>query len=410
MSLCEKYAPYTINGLLCGNQVKNRLLEFGSDALGGKHVRPIIIYGPSGIGKTTAAHAIANINGLDLVELSASDYRDSETLRRSLLPLSTSRGLFSKKSLILFDEIDEISSKFDSGCEPVISKLIRESRHPIVFIANDYWSRKVSFLRNVTDKVEFKRPSSDDIAALLHNLVSKEKKEISGEIVAEIAKRSNGDIRGAINDLEIMLGASLDLMECLGTRDRKSEIFKVLDRIFLSSNFDVARNAMMSSDVELDMVMNWVAQNIPNKYSSKSSIFQAYDVLSRASMFNEKASRKSYYGYLRYASVLTSSGVALASNGNVSMLNQYDFPSRIRRMSATKKDRDAMASIAQKLSIQFHASKKTVLNQHIQLMSLMIKNAIMLYGKDKVFEFMEKRYSLNEDEVAYVVAYRTNSA
>jgi hypothetical protein len=37
-------------------------------------------------------------------------------------------------------------------------------------------------------------------------------------------------------------------------------------------------------------------------------------------MFNEKASRKSYYGYLRYASILLSSGVSLANNGNASML------------------------------------------------------------------------------------------
>ena len=164
-------------------------------------------------------------------------------------------------------------------------------------------------------RVDFKRPDQTDVAALLERVSKAENKEISKEIIAEIVKRSNGDVRAALNDLEMMFDADPELIEYLGMRDRKSEIFKVLDRIFLSANFDVARNSLISSDVEIDMLINWVGQNIPNKYTSKFGISEAYENLSKASMFNEKASRKSYYGYLRYASILLSSGVSLSSTG-----------------------------------------------------------------------------------------------
>lgn len=405
MSLCDKYSPTTINGIVGNSTAMNRLLALAAEVQEGKRTRPVMLCGPSGVGKTAAAHALAYSNGFELVELSASDYRDSETITKRILPLSTTQGLFSKKCLIVFDEIDELSSRFDSGCEAAISKLIRQSRHPIIFIANDYWNRKVSFLRDVVEKVEFKRPSSDQVMALLERVVARENANVSKEILSELSKRSNGDIRAALNDLEAMVGSGPELLEYLGMRDRKSEIFKVLDRIFLSSSFDSARNAMASTDVDLDMVINWIAQNIPNRYLSKMSLSEAYESLSRASMFNEKASRTSYYGYLRYSSILASSGVALASNGNVTMLTTYTFPSRIRQLSRTKKGRDVMNIIALKLAIQFHANRKTVIGDHIPLLNTMINKSIGVYGQEKVYEFMENKYKLEKGEIDVIAAY-----
>ncbi len=405
MSLCEKYTPFTINGILANEMAKKRLLDLSSEVLKDNRTRPIMICGPSGTGKTTAAHAFAYSNGLELIELNASDYRDAESLKTRVLPLGTTRSLFSKKCLILFDEIDEISSKFDSGCESVILRLMRESRHPIIFIANDYWNRKVSFLRDAVEKIEFKRPDSAQIMGLMERVLEMEKKSVDRPVLEEIAKRSNGDIRGALNDLDVMVDANPELLEFLGVRNRKVEIFKVLDRIFLSSDFDIARNALASTDIELDMMLNWIGQNIPGKYLSKYCIYDAYESLSRASMFSEKASRKSYYGYLRYSSVLMSSGVALASNGNVSALATYAFPARIIRMSKTKKGRDSINLIALKLAPLLHANKKTVINEHMALISLIVNSASKLHGEDAVGDFMASNYKLDKEEIATVAGY-----
>lgn len=404
VSLCEKYTPYTLNGIIGNELAKSKLTQFGIDAIGGNKTRPIMIYGPSGTGKTASAHAIAYSNGFDIVELNASDYRDSESLSKKILPLATTRGLFSKRSLILFDEIDELS-RLDSGSERTIMQLIKESRHPVVLIATDYWSRKVSFLRDAVDRVEFKRPDTAEILALLEKITASEKAQVGNDILLEIAKRSNGDVRGAINDLELMIGAKPELIEFLGIRDRKSEIFKVLDKIFYSGSFDIARNATMSAEVDLNMLLNWIGQNIPNKYLSKSCIYNAYENLSRASMFSEKASRKSYYGYLRYASILMSSGVAVSGNGNVSRLTPYAFPSRISKLSKTKTSRDSIDKIALKLSPELHANKKTVINDHLPIFSLMISRAIEAYGGEAVQEYMERTYKLEKAEVSMLASY-----
>ncbi len=405
MSLCDKYAPNTLNGIIGNNFARNRLAAFGIDVLEGKKVRPIIIFGASGIGKTAAAHALAYSNGLELIELSASDYRNAENLEKKVLPLAKTRGLFNKKCLIVFDEIDELSSKFDSGSEKIITKLMKESRHPIIFIANDYWNRKISFLRETTDKIEFKRPDSVEVLALLERVTKAEGKDLSKDLIIQIVKRSNGDVRAALNDLEMMFDADPELIDYLGMRDRKSEIFKVLDKIFLSSNFDTARNSLLSTDIDLDMLINWVSQNISNKYTSNASISEAYENLSMASMFNEKASRKSYYGYLRYASVLLSSGVSLSNSGSMNTMSQYAFPATIRHLSKTKKDRDAIGIIASKLTLYLHANKRTIISSHIPIMAMIINQSIEKLGPDAVYEFMEQKYRLDKSEVQVISSY-----
>ena len=134
MSLCEKYTPYTLNNIIGNSLAKDKLVQFGIDAVGGKRTRAIMIYGPCGVGKTCAAHAIAYSNGFDIIELNASDYRDSDTLSKKVLPLATTRGLFSKKSLILFDEIDELS-RLDSGSERVILQLARDTPEDMRMLA-----------------------------------------------------------------------------------------------------------------------------------------------------------------------------------------------------------------------------------------------------------------------------------
>ena len=409
MTLLEKYTPHTLSGLIGNEQQRQRLAQYGIDIIEGKRVRPLMIYGPTGVGKTAAVHALANSNAFELIELNASDYRDSEAMDKRVMPLLSNRGLFGKSMLILLDEIDELS-RLDLGAEKAVMKLVKGSVHPVLLIANDYWNKKVSFLRESVDKLEFKRVDAGEIFMLLQKIADGEGKGVNKEILANIAKRSNGDVRGAINDLELMLGAEPELIDFLGLRDRKAEIFTVLDKIFFSCNFDIARNALMSTDIDMEMVQNWIAQNIPGKYLSKASVSDAYSNLSKASMFSEKASRTSYYGYLRYSSVLMSSGVSISGNGNYSRLTPYAFPARISRMSKTKKSRDVINRIASKLSPMVHASMKVVRNEHLPLLSAMINKSIEAYGAQRTQEYMEMTYKLEKDDVAAIASYSRFSA
>ncbi len=401
--LSDKYAPATLNGIVGNSTAVNLLTDFAAKVHRSERPRPIMIFGATGTGKTAAAHALAYSNGFELLELNASDYRDTDTLRRVLLPAGRSRGLFSKNIMIFLDEIDELSKKFDSGAESVVSQLIRESRQPIVFTATDFWDQKIGFLRNMVDKVEFKKVTGADIARLLESIAKQEKVPISPDVIKEIARRSDGDVRGSINDLEAMLGADPSLLESLGMRDRKIEVFGVLDKIFASRSFQRSRDAVSKSDIDLGMLINWVDENIPKRYPMNKELSDAYESLSRGSMFYEKAGRKSYYGYYRYASVLVSSGVSMANNGSITMLKQYAFPSNIRYLSTSKKDRGAMNSIAERLSTTLHTNKKYIIRNYIPMLKMAIEGSIKRIGVERTREMVSLQFNLYEDDMEAIL-------
>ncbi len=400
--LCEKYSPNTLNGIVGNRNATDRLMEFGMAVHSGKKVMPMILYGPSGVGKTAAVHALAYSNNFELLELNASDYRDVTHLGKILLPASRSRGLFSSTILIFLDEIDELSGKFDAGAEKVILELVKSSRQPVIFAANDFWSMKISFLRNLVDRVEFKKPAVSDVQKVLANIASREGGGINAETVDAIARRSNGDIRGAINDLEAMTGAVPELFENLGVRDRKVEVFGVLDKIFSSGNFDISRNAVMKSDLDMEMLMNWIDENVTKRYPASRDIAEAYSTLAVASKFLEKASRTGYYGYLRYANILLSSGVSLSNSGSLTMLRQYSFPSNIRYLSSTKKERSSLAAIAEKLGPMLHTNKRRIIESYLPLLGIMFSEIATRSGEGAM-ESVAARYGISEGEAEFIL-------
>ncbi|MCL5786961.1 MAG: replication factor C large subunit [Candidatus Marsarchaeota archaeon] len=406
-SFCEKYVPLTLNTIIGNRNQINRLINYGADIQSGKRVRPILIYGPTGTGKTAAVHAFAYSNGFEIIEFDASDYRDAETLQKRLLPAMTSRNLFGSKIIVIFDEIDEISAKLDKGVEGILSKLFRESKSPILLTANDYWDRRLVFLREHVERIEFKKPGANEVAALLQEIIKKEGISMDSATVDIIASRANGDVRAAMNDLEAMVDASPALLENLGMRDRKVETFAVLDKIFTSRKL-ASRNAALASGVDKDMLLKWIDQNIPVRYLSKKDVANAYSILALASRFNNNASRTNYYGYLRYANDLMSGGVSLQNTGYISTINPYLFPSVIRYLSTTKTERQYIKAIATKLSPIFHVNRNEIVNGYMPLLKLMMKNGEEKLGPEETTIFMERNFNLEKEEADFIKERESN--
>ncbi len=77
------------------------------------------------------------------------------------------------------------------------------------------------------------------------------------------------------------------IIDNLGVRNRKLEIFRVLDRIFMTNDFMAAKIAVDNSDIDMSMLINWVEENIPNRFQTKQSVSKAYAELAFASRFFE---------------------------------------------------------------------------------------------------------------------------
>ncbi|MDE1855537.1 MAG: replication factor C large subunit [Candidatus Micrarchaeota archaeon] len=400
MLLYEKYTPKSLKELI-GNRLSiEKLKEFAADVQAGRKPKPIMAYGPSGTGKTAAMRALAQENSFEILELTSSDYRDAETLKKKLLPAAKTRGLFSKTTLILFDEIDELSSKFDKGAESVINQMLRESRQPIAFTASDFWDQRISFLRNHVDRAEFKKVESRELIDYMKRIAKSEGEEVEEGALREIAYRSDGDVRAALNDLQMVLLGGNDILDNLVVRNRRLEIFRTLDKIFMTNSFLAARGAVDSSDVDTGMLLNWVDENIPNRYWVKQSLDQAYEHLSFASRFFEMAERTRYYGYMKYTNVGIA-GVSVSSGGNTKYVSPYAFPSRVKYLSATKEMRGMQSRIAVKLSPYLHTNRHEIISSYLPLFRMLF-GKMNQEGKDAAAESLKNDFKLEKEEAGYL--------
>ena len=75
--------------------------------------KAVLIYGPSGIGKTSTAYAIANDLNYEIYETNASEFRNSEQINQKVGNAIKQQSLFAKGKIILVDEIDGLSGHQD---------------------------------------------------------------------------------------------------------------------------------------------------------------------------------------------------------------------------------------------------------------------------------------------------------
>ena len=396
------YEPENLDSIKGNENAIAELRRFALSYKMGKHEKPLLVYGPTGTGKSAAVRLLAKENGWNIVELTASDYRDKNAIGGTMAAASQSRGLFGGRNLIMLDEIDELSSRFDKGASAAISELISGSKNPVIMIANDMWDQKITFLRGVTTPVEFKKPKQFVVEEILASVASEAGIKANKDVITAIARRSNGDVRSAIGDLLILGDAPDEALDYIGIRDRKGYIFETLDRIFLSNTMAAPLRAITNAEDAGEMLIKWIDQNIPKRYTYISDIATAYENLADATVYFTRAIRAQYYTYWRYMNVMMSSGVALSKNVYPAVTPRYEFPKTIKELSATKSDRSVGNEIAKKLQRQIHESLSKIKEHYIPLIAAMVKNS----DDEEISDFLESKYGLERKQIDFLKAMK----
>lgn len=221
-----KYAPTSIN-MICGNKtavekIQNWLRNWHKNAKGnfkkagpdGSGVyRAVMIHGPPGIGKTTAAHLVAKLEGYDIVETNASDTRSKKLVENGtlgVLDTTSLQGYFAgegkkveseKRNLVLImDEVDGMSAG-DRGGVGAVAAIVKKTNIPIILICNERRLPKMKPFDHVTFDVPFRRPSIDQLRARLSTICFREKMKLPPSVMEALVEGSHADIRQIINML-----------------------------------------------------------------------------------------------------------------------------------------------------------------------------------------------------------------
>lgn len=377
MDWTEKYRPQTLLDIAGHNRALEELRAWAQAWMKGMpEAKAVVLYGRAGIGKTTAAHALAHDMGWEVIELNASDQRTADIIEKvagSASQMSTLSGI---KRLVIMDEADNIHGTADRGGEKALLELLKKTSQPVLLIANELYDMSAG-LRNACKPVQFTSVTTRSMIPALRRIADAEGIKCALGVLERVAENANGDLRSAINDLQaVAVGKTrIELGDLItGERDTKENIFKVLVKIFKGKNIIEAHQATFNLDENPEDFIQWVDENLPLEYTELKDLDKGYGYLSKASLFLGRVRRRQNYGMWRYAGVLMTSGIVVARSHPYKGFVKYQPPSLWRRLGATKGLRQVRDSAARKIGNHCHVSMSFTRSQLLPFFSMLLKN------------------------------------
>ncbi|WP_434521741.1 replication factor C large subunit [Halorubrum sp. AS12] len=334
----EKYRPSTLSEVRGNDKARDAFAEWARSW--DDHREAVVLHGSPGVGKTSAAHALANDMDWETVELNASDQRTADVIERfagraarnatlggSAAGGGASGGDTASRQLVIVDEADNIHGNYDRGGASAITKLVKESGQPIVLIANDYYDMSRG-LRNATQEIEFRDVSARSIVPVLRDVCRKEGIEFESDALQQIAEGNRGDLRGAINDLQAATQGrdSITVEDVVtGDRDKALGLFPFLDAVLKEESAEEALQSAYAVDETPDDLMRWIENNLLDVYEPAEAV-RAYDFLANADVWLGRVRATQNYSYWRYATDNAAAGVAAARDGEKGGWTRYGRP------------------------------------------------------------------------------------
>ena len=321
--------------------------------------KAILLHGPTGTGKTSLVKAIAKEHNLELIELNASDYRNADSVASVLMPAVKQMSLFGQKKLILVDEIDGLSGQQDRGGVTSVAEVIKETNFPIILTANDAYADKLKSLRNYCELLEFRQLSAVDILVKLREICAKENVKYELPALQKLAVSSNGDLRAAINDLQMLSDKDKELKNenlTLWGREQKESLFTILKLIFKSYDPKILLRTFDYIDDEVEELMLWLDQNLPAEYSKMRDLAFAYDNMADADKFLSYIKRRQHWRFFVYAKYLSLVGVQQAKSETGKKFVVYQKPELLMKLFIRHAKRKKMQGIAEQYAEIMHTS------------------------------------------------------
>jgi len=385
MLLTYKYVPKSIGGIIGNDEARERINKWMLNWLAGNRRRPIMVYGPPGVGKTSVAYALKSEHDLEIIEMNASELRNRARVEHVVKAATMAGTLSGKGKIILIDDVDIFAGRKDSGGVGAVASILKETNCPVVLTCTDAWNRKISAIRSECELIEMKKVNKYAIKKFLESIAEKEGIKTGSNEISEIAENAAGDVRSALNDLQA--GKS-------SLRDREKDIFNKMKKMFKATEYREARS-IAYGDVDFDILKLWIDENIPNEYESAGDVAEAYQWLSKSDIFMGRI-RGNNWILFKYSIDLATAGVSLSKERVYRKFTRYQFPNYLREMSRTIQKRAMKKKVGMKIGRKNHTNHR----EGAEMIPLISEQ--MKAHEDRITRY----YDFDESEAAFITGKR----
>jgi DNA polymerase III delta prime subunit len=257
----EKYRPRKLDDCILPADQKNIFQEMLSKG----EIQNMLLCGGAGMGKTTVARALCEELETDYLIINGSEESGIDVLRTKIKQFASTVSFSGKPKVVILDEADYLNP---NSTQPALRAFIEEFSSNCRFILTcNFKNRIIPPLHSRTAVIEFKLPKADKpkIAAAFFKRVTEimsiEKIEADGKVIAKVIEKHFPDYRRVLNELQ-----------------RYSASGKIDEGIFVNLGESNMQELVSSlKDGDWKKMRTWVVNNIDN---DPGTIFRKlYDTL-----------------------------------------------------------------------------------------------------------------------------------
>ncbi|CAK0781580.1 hypothetical protein CVIRNUC_005412 [Coccomyxa viridis] len=405
--------------------------------------KALMLSGPPGIGKTSSAMIVARELGFMPVEVNASDTRNKADksaktgmggkLSNAIKELANNTALNMaqdgrrKRMVLIMDEVDGMSAGDRGGVADLIQTL-KGAKLPIICICNDKYNQKLKSLRNHCLELDYRRPTSQQMAKRLLGICQAEGLQVNEATLACLVEGSNGDIRAILGQLQmIRLRRSV-----LAYDDAKGKMSLSKDADM--SPFEAGRKllALDSSKLTLNDRIDLVFQDadlvpllVQENYINHKPVIakdeamhmkvlaKAADALSAGDLVNRKVRQYGSWGLMPFAAAIGSVYPATYMRGNRETYHPMEsnwprFPAWLGQNSSQGKQRRLLGELHTRMSSSGHlsADRLGLRTSYLPTLRYVLTRPLATLDKEGIPEVIEtmSEYCLSRDDLDFVLS------
>lgn len=266
----EKYRPRKIDQLIINDTIHKKIMKMINDL----EMPNLVITGIPGIGKTTTikclVHHLYGPHVKDAVlELNASDDRGIKTVQETItnfckkkLDLNRDKKLYADHKIIILDEADNMTPKAQITISNLMEKYYDTTR--FAFTCNSS-ADIIECIQSRCNIIRYIALTPEQMVKRLMHICKNEKVEYELEALNTIASISQGDIRTAINNLQLIYNCHKEILDEYVYRVCDKPQPDIINKIFvacLNKNLNTALKIFYELKnqgyVESDIILNMI--------------------------------------------------------------------------------------------------------------------------------------------------------